>query len=139
MSVSASAAPPLEFVITSPGRAATVAGTLGVRTVPDLRTRLQALLDSGDGDLVLNLGRADVADATGLGVLVGLHQRATRRGRRLVIGDASERLERLLRVTRLHLVIARTEAVAARLADLGEVPGHAGPLRTLGHGTLPIR
>lgn len=103
---------PLEFIVDSPGREATIRGSLGVRTVAEVRNQLQAQLESGEGDLILHLATAEVSDATGLGVLVGLHQRAARRGRRLVIAEASERLERLLKLTKLHLVLSRTEAYA---------------------------
>lgn len=85
-------------------------GALNVHTVPDLRVQLQRVLDSGEGDLVLHLGEAEVHDATGLGVLVGAHHRALRRGRRLVIAETSDRLDRLLRLTKLHLVLARLDA-----------------------------
>jgi anti-anti-sigma factor len=81
------------------------------------------LLAGGDGDLVLHLGQAEISDATGLGVLVGLHQRARRSGRRLVIAEASERLERLLRLTKLHLVLARVDSASALSAYPGPVPG----------------
>lgn len=126
------AAMPLEFVVDSPGREATITGTLGVRTVSDARSRLQALLEGGDGDLVLHLGRAEVADATGLGVLVGLHQRAARKGRRLVIAEASERLERLLKLTKLHLVLSRLDSDSA-------VFNEPSPLTSLTRGSMPIR
>lgn len=96
-------------VIDSPGREVTLLGTLGVRTVPEVRSQLQRTLGGGTGDLVLHLADAEIADATGLGLLVGLHQRARAAGRRLVIAEASERLERLLRITRLHLVLARLD------------------------------
>lgn len=117
--------PTARLTIDSPGREATITGTLGVRTVPEIRAQLQQLLHAGHGDLVLHLGEAEIRDATGLGVLVGLHQRARRAGRRLVIAEASERLERLLAVTRLHLVLARVDA--GRVAP-GLVEGIAGGL-----------
>lgn len=118
---------PVEVSIDSPGREATVRGRLGVRTVPALRAQLQRLLAEGDGDLVLHLGEAEVADATGLGVLVGLHQRAGRAGRRLVIAEASERLERLLRITKLHLVLARVDTGPARLSGLSQLSAMTNP------------
>lgn len=111
MTAVAWAAPGIELSIDSPGREATIRGQLGVRTVPELRGHLQRLLAAGEGDLVLHLSDAEVADATGLGVLVGLHQRAKRQNRRLVIAEASERLERLMRISRLHLVLARVDSV----------------------------
>lgn len=109
MTVVAWAGPDIELLIDSPGREATIRGNLGVSTVPELRGHLQRMLAAGDGDLVLHLREAEVLDATGLGVLVGLHQRARRQNRRLVIAEASERLERLMRLTRLHLVLARLD------------------------------
>lgn len=98
---------PAQMWVDSPGHEVTIRGDLGVRTVAHLRSQLQGVLALGEGDLVLHLAEAEVVDATGLGVLVGLHQRARRQGRRLVIAEASERLERLLAITQLHLVLAR--------------------------------
>lgn len=111
---------PVEVLIDSPGREATLRGVLGVRTVPEVRVQLQRLLSAGDGDLVLHLADAEISDATGLGVLVGLHQRARRTGRRLVIAEASDRLERLFRLTKLHLVLTRLDTASS-------LSGYHGP------------
>ncbi|AKU19114.1 hypothetical protein VV02_19430 [Luteipulveratus mongoliensis] len=89
-----------------PGNELGITGVLGVHSVADVRTVLGRAIDAGVGDLVLHLGDAEVGDATGLGVIVGAHHRARRAGRRLVIADASPRLERLLRATKLNRVIA---------------------------------
>lgn len=122
------AGPGVELSIDSAGREATIRGQLGVRTVPELRAQLQRLLAAGEGDLVLHLRDAEVADATGLGVLVGLHQRARRQNRRLVIAEASERLERLMRITRLHLVIARVDtlSITGPVPQMGSAPQMPG-------------
>lgn len=110
------AAAVLEVLVEASGREVRLRGVINVHTVPDLRAQLQQILEGGAGDLVLHLAEAEVQDATGLGVLVGVHHRALRTGRRLVIAEASERLERLLRVTRLHLVLARLEDPASSSA-----------------------
>ena len=128
MTAVAWAGPGVELFIDSPGREATIRGQLGVRTVPELRGHLQRLLAAGEGDLVLHLSEAEVADATGLGVLVGLHQRARRQDRRLVIAEASERLERLMRITRLHLVLARVDTLHLG-GPLPQVPPRSLPPR----------
>jgi anti-anti-sigma factor len=82
-----------------------IEGTLDVTTVPDVRAVLHAAADRGIGDLVVDLGRVDLIDATGLGVLVGTHRRAQRLGRRLVLRAVPPRIQRLLTMTRLHRVI----------------------------------
>lgn len=94
------------------GQELEIIGSIEVRTVAAVRTAVHEVIDRGVGDLVLHLGAAEIGDATGLGVLVGAHRRAERRGRRLVLADASPRLERLLRGSRLHRVIARSGDIA---------------------------
>lgn len=87
------------------GAELTISGELNVHTVADVRAALGQAIDDGVGDLVVHLCDAEIGDATGLGVIVGAHHRALRAGRRLVLADASLRLERLMRATGLHRVI----------------------------------
>ena len=89
------------------GQEVSVVGRLDVQTVPEVRLALHDILDRGVGDLLVHLAGAEVHDATGLGVIVGAHHRARRAGRRLVLVDVSPRLDRLLRASRLHRVLAR--------------------------------
>lgn len=92
------------------GREVAVSGRLDVSTVADVRVALHDILARGAGDLLIHLAQAEVHDATGLGVIVGVHHRARRLGRRLVLVDVSPRLDRLLRASRLHRVLARAPA-----------------------------
>ena len=80
-------------------------GRLDVSSVAEVRTVLHRALEAGTGDLVVDLAGVDLVDATGLGVLVGADRRARQLGRRLVLRDASPRVRRILRVTRLHRVL----------------------------------
>lgn len=80
-------------------------GRLDVTTVADVRGVLHAAVDDGVGDLVVDVARVDLIDATGLGVLVGTHRRAVQAGRRLVLRNVPPRLARLLARTRLHRVL----------------------------------
>ncbi len=89
--------PPVSVLETVAGAEVVVTGRLDVHTVADVRLLLHAVLDRGQGDLMVHLAGAEVHDATGLGVLVGAHHRARRAGRRLVLVDVSPRLDRLLR------------------------------------------
>lgn len=83
-----------------------VAGRLDVHTVPDLRDALHAVIAEGPGELRLHLREAEIGDATGLGMLVHLHRRATRVDRRLLLVDQSERTARLLRGCRLDRILS---------------------------------
>ncbi|HET6635189.1 MAG TPA: STAS domain-containing protein [Streptomyces sp.] len=83
-----------------------VGGRLDVRTAADARAALHDALDSGRGDLVLDLAGLDSWDATGLGVIMGAHRRAGRCGRRLVLRDVPPQMQRLLVATRLHRILA---------------------------------
>ena len=95
------------------GQVLHVSGRLDVHTVPDVRAALHAAVDAGRGELVVHLGGIVVADATGLGVLVGAHRRAQRTGRRLVLHDVPLPALRLLQVTRLHRVLQVEDEPAA--------------------------
>lgn len=81
-------------------------GRLDVQSVADLRLALHAAIDAGAGALLLDVSQLEVADATGLGVLVGAHRRAGRAGRSVVLRGVQPRLQRLLAATRLHRILA---------------------------------
>ncbi|MFL6241291.1 MAG: STAS domain-containing protein [Actinomycetes bacterium] len=83
-----------------------IAGALESASAADARDVLHAAVDSGEGDLVVDLRDVSHIDATGLGVLVGAHRRAQRADRRVVLRAVPPRIHRLLMVTRLHRVIA---------------------------------
>ena len=91
----------------SPGQEVAVCGRLDVHSVAAVRAALHDILDRGHGDLLIHLAGAEVHDAHGLAMIVGIHHRAFGVGRRLVLVDVSPRLDRLLRVSRLQRVLAR--------------------------------
>ncbi|HVS69140.1 MAG TPA: STAS domain-containing protein [Mycobacteriales bacterium] len=92
--------------IDDPGSLVLVEGRLSAATVSELRAALVAAADNGDGDLTLDLGGVEIVDASGLGVLVGAHRLAERRGRRLVLRNVPGRIVRLLAATRLNRILA---------------------------------
>ncbi|NJQ06614.1 STAS domain-containing protein [Streptomyces lonarensis] len=85
-----------------------VGGRLDVRSAADARSALHDAVDSGHGDLVLDLRELDAWDSTGLGVIMGVHRRAGRCGRRLVLREVPPRMRRLLVATRLHRILTIT-------------------------------
>ncbi|MBB0247067.1 STAS domain-containing protein [Streptomyces alkaliphilus] len=82
-----------------------VGGRLDVRSAADARSALHRAVDQGEGDLILDLRALDSWDATGLGVIMGVHRRAGRRGRRLVLRDVPPQMHRVLVATRLHRIL----------------------------------
>jgi anti-anti-sigma factor len=95
----------LDIEVVRPGQEITLAGRLDARTASVARAVLQAAVDDGTGDLVVRLHDVEIWDASGLGVLVGVHRRSRRAGRRLVLTDVPPRQVRLLRATRLSRVL----------------------------------
>lgn len=96
----------------APGRLLHLRGRLDVTAATDVRLALAAAVDRADGDLVLDLTALEAVDATGLGVLVGAHRHAFRRGRTLVLHDAPAPIARVLRLTRLDRVLRQTRSTA---------------------------
>ncbi|MEU4578104.1 STAS domain-containing protein [Nonomuraea sp. ATR24] len=78
---------------------------LDAGTSAGVRTMLHEAVDSGEGDLILDLSKLEMIDATGLGVLVGTHRLALSAQRRLVLRGVPPRIMRILAVTRLNRVL----------------------------------
>jgi anti-anti-sigma factor len=95
-----------------PGQLLHLAGRLDVHAAADVRLALADAVESGQGDLVIDLASLDAVDATGLGVLVGAHRRAGRAGRTLVLRDVQPPVGRLLFLTRLDRVLRLSSSVA---------------------------
>ncbi len=90
-----------------------VGNRLDVGTVAEVRPKLHDAVDSGDGDLVVDLSGLEMIDATGLGVLVGTHRRALAAERRLILRGVPPRVMRVLAVTRLNRVLTVEVGMAA--------------------------
>jgi anti-anti-sigma factor len=104
-----------------------ITGPLDVTTAADLRAELTALLATNSrADLVLDLAGVDQFDMVGLGLLVGVHRQAQRRGRRLVLSQVPPKVMRLLVATRLHRVLAIGDAAATRTIRIPEPVVRAG-------------
>ncbi|MFI6797787.1 STAS domain-containing protein [Streptosporangium canum] len=90
-----------------------VGNRLDVGTVAGVRPRLHDAVDSGHGDLIVDLSGLEMIDATGLGVLVGTHRRALAAERRLILRGVPPRVMRVLAVTRLNRVLTVELPMAA--------------------------
>src|ERR671921_670016 len=81
-----------------------VGGEVDVYTAPRLRERLIELVDSGARAVVVDLGRVDFLDSTGLGVLVGALKRLRAAGGTFSLVCAKEPLLKIFRITALDQV-----------------------------------
>lgn len=100
--------PAVQVTEVVPGVQVHVSGRLDVLGAPTVREVLHRAVDGGSGDLLVHLDAVEVIDAAGLGVLVGVHRRARRSDRRLVLIAVPPRIERLIKHTRLHRVLVRS-------------------------------
>ncbi len=94
-----------------------VSGEIDVYTVPALRDRLDAEIDSGHHELVVDLGGVTFMDSTGLGVLVGRLKLIRGFGGSMRLVSAHERVLKVFTITGLDKVFeifpTVDEAVAA--------------------------
>jgi anti-sigma B factor antagonist len=97
-----------------------VGGEVDVYTAPRLRERLIELIDAGDRRIVVDLGRVDFLDSTGLGVLVGALKRLRPAGGTFGLVCGKEPLLKIFRITALDQVFPIFPTVAAAT---GEEPG----------------
>jgi anti-anti-sigma factor len=103
----------VQIEVLRPGCLVALRGRLSSVSVGEVRTALSEAIEAGVDDLVVDMSGVELMDATGLGVLVGSHRRAERAGRRLVLENVPERIERLLLATRLHRVLCVDRLPAA--------------------------
>jgi anti-sigma B factor antagonist len=81
-----------------------IGGEIDVYTAPRLRERLIEMVNSGEKHVVVDLGRVEFLDSTGLGVLVGAHRRLRAREGSLNLVCPHERLLKVFRITGLDNV-----------------------------------
>ena len=79
-----------------------VGGEVDVYTAPRLRERLVEVIEGGSRQVVVDLGRVDFLDSTGLRCLVTADERARESGRRVVIVRGPEPVQRVFTITRLE-------------------------------------
>jgi anti-sigma B factor antagonist len=81
-----------------------IGGEIDVYTAPRLRERLIEMVGTGEKSVVVDLGRVEFLDSTGLGVLVGAHRRLRANAGSLTLVCPHERLLKIFRITGLDSV-----------------------------------
>ena len=78
-----------------------LSGELDLATAPKLEDELRRIEDVGPALIVLDLRPLTFMDSSGLRALLATDARAREAGRRLVLIRGDERVQRVLRITRL--------------------------------------
>ena len=78
-----------------------VSGEIHVSTAPSFRERLNAVIESGESTLVLDLSAVDFIDSTGLSVLLNGLRLVNQRHGRLALVCTNPTVMRLFQITRL--------------------------------------
>ena len=103
-----------------------VGGEVDVYTAPRLRERLVELVDAGARNVVVDLGRVDFLDSTGLGVLVGALKRLRAADGTFSLVCSKEPLLKIFRITALDQVFPiypSIEAATSAQSDSGDGSG----------------
>lgn len=82
-------------------------------------SQIKTLINEGYVDVVLNMGKVNWINSTGLGVLVSGYHTLKKNGGQMRICDVSGRIDNILNVTQLKLVFETYDNEAAALASLG--------------------
>jgi anti-anti-sigma factor len=98
------------------GRIVVLSGRLDASTVSALRERMNAAVDGGVGQLVVDMSAVGTIDVTGLNMLLGARRRAKRADREMVLRGVPVRVARLLKVTRLDRVLREESGTGAAVA-----------------------
>ncbi len=93
-----------------------VGGEVDVYTAPRLRERLIELIDGGARNVVVDLGKVDFLDSTGLGVLVGALKRVRSHDGDLRLACSRPRILKVFEITDLTKVFPISPSVDEAIA-----------------------
>jgi anti-sigma B factor antagonist len=80
-------------------------GDLDIVTAEEVKSRLAALVETGDGTVTLDLRDVGFVDSSGLGALVAVHHYAEANGAHLVVRSAPDHVRNLFTLTRLDSLL----------------------------------
>jgi anti-sigma B factor antagonist len=87
-----------------------VAGELDLFTAPELRTRLNELIDDGTRELIVDLSDTAFLDSTGLGVLISVYKRMSSCDGELVIIDSRRNILKAFQVAGVDQLLTIVES-----------------------------
>lgn len=100
-----------------------VSGELDAYTAPDLRDKLDEVLEMGRAWIIADLKQLTYLDSTGLGILVGTAKKCRQAGGDLAVASDRRNLLRIFQISgteQILNVVPDVEQAQARLAELAE-------------------
>jgi anti-sigma B factor antagonist len=97
-----------------------LSGEVDVYSAPKLRETIKDLVEQGKNNIVVDLGKVDFLDSTGLGVLVGGLKRVKQQDGELGLICNQEKILRIFRITGLTKVFPIYESQQDLLAKAKE-------------------
>ncbi len=85
---------------------------LDAAVADDFKSEIHMVIDAGHRNLVINLGKVEFMDSTGLGALVGCLRKVGTEGS-IVLSGVTGPVERVLKLTRINRVFDIFEDAAA--------------------------
>ena len=82
-----------------------------------VRDIIKESLDSGNKNLLIDLGDVSWVNSTGLGILIASHVTVTNAGGTIKLSRVSKRIKQIFMVTKLHTVFDTYETVEEALAS----------------------
>lgn len=85
----------------------------------EARTALKAVIEAGDGRIVIDLGATDFMDSSGLGVVVAGLQGARKKGGDIYLARMNGSIRALFELTKLHTIFQIFDDTDAAVAAFG--------------------
>ena len=86
-----------------------VHGEIDLVSGPDLKECIELVIDTTEGDILVDLADVDYIDSTGLHILLAAHKRISRTGWRLSVRNPSPQVLRLLDICGACYLLATGE------------------------------
>ena len=96
-----------------------LSGELDHHTAEVVRTRVEAELDRGYDNLVMNFEHLEFMDSSGLGVILGRYKRITAAGGRMSLCSVNDQLMKLFELSGMLKILRIYKTESQALAETG--------------------
>jgi anti-sigma B factor antagonist len=94
-----------------------LAGEIDVYTAPQFREAVNAILNTGQKHLIIEMSQVSYMDSSGFGTLLSATKRLRPSGGAVTLVNVNRAIERILRITRLDTIFQTYDNVEAAVAS----------------------